>query len=219
MAGLRINPLKSSIYMGSIDESVRQEIVDITSFSPGSLPFRYLGIPLVARRLCASDYSKLVDATAMKFRIALFTRFTPSAANLCGKKTSSYCLEHTEWRRRKDESPLIKKILDIRDELITRTGSADAAISCLMSWFGKKDGLDHAYQFFVGKETKWPWKPILSKSFLMPKHRFILWLFAHRKLMTRDRLGYISDRKCVLYEIHDELVAHLFFECGAAKVI
>ncbi|XP_073039156.1 uncharacterized protein, partial [Primulina eburnea] len=37
-----------------------------SAFSPGTLPFRYLGVPLAARNLRSQDYSKLVDSIAAK---------------------------------------------------------------------------------------------------------------------------------------------------------
>ncbi|XP_073049432.1 uncharacterized protein [Primulina eburnea] len=66
MAGLRINALKSNIYTASMADSVRQEILMITGFADGSLPFRYLGVPLAAARLKAADYSILVDTIARR---------------------------------------------------------------------------------------------------------------------------------------------------------
>lgn len=65
MAGLRVNLLKSNIYMAFIGE-VRQEILNITGFSTGVLPFRYLGIPIASRRLRTSDYSLLIVSSASK---------------------------------------------------------------------------------------------------------------------------------------------------------
>ncbi|XP_075499775.1 uncharacterized protein LOC142538314 [Primulina tabacum] len=292
MAGLKINALKSNIYMGSIEGSLRQDILDITGFTPGILPFRYLGIPLAAKRLCASDYGKLVDNISTKvsawprhslsyagklelirsviqgvecFWLSILpvpncvldsihaicrkfvwpTKHPPIAWNnlkawnraLIAKSLWKIhvgnenlwirWVNHNyscfggvwKWRRHKDASPLIKQILDIREEFIRRLGYEEAASLCLQKWFGNKEGIAHAYQFFVGTTGNWPWKPLLSRTFILPKHRFILWLLAHRKLMTRDRLRFINDRRCVLCELKDEAVDHLFFDCSVTNTI
>ncbi|XP_075515922.1 uncharacterized protein LOC142550735 [Primulina tabacum] len=48
MAGLRVNSLKSSIYMASIDDSIRHEILQLSGFVLGTFPFRYFCVPLKA---------------------------------------------------------------------------------------------------------------------------------------------------------------------------
>lgn len=65
-AGLHINLHKSNVYLASVDEYTRQEIRNITGFTTGSLPFRYLGIPLASTKLRTTDYSSLVDAIQKK---------------------------------------------------------------------------------------------------------------------------------------------------------
>ncbi|XP_075489620.1 uncharacterized protein LOC142528453 [Primulina tabacum] len=78
-AGLRINAMKSNIFMASVDDGVTQDILGITGFERGMLPFRYLGVPLAASRLRAADYSILVDSIARKF--VWPTKYPPIAWN------------------------------------------------------------------------------------------------------------------------------------------
>lgn len=66
MAGLHVNVLKSNIFMASVDDSVGNDILEVSGFQLGELPFRYLGVPLASRKLRASDYSRLVDTIARK---------------------------------------------------------------------------------------------------------------------------------------------------------
>ncbi|XP_073029391.1 uncharacterized protein [Primulina eburnea] len=124
-----------------------------------------------------------------------------------------------KWKWRKDTSPLLKHIIDIREEMIREYGLIGAASSQLDSWFGTTGGISCAYEFFARAKGNWPWKPLISKSCVLPKHRFVLWLMAHRKLQTRDILGYVQDRKCVLCKLEDESIAHLFYECLCTKII
>lgn len=103
-----------------------------------------------------------------------------------------------EWGWHKDEFPIIKQIIHTRDELIRRVGPKEGAIICLEKWFGEEGGLSKTYEFFVKKIGVWPWKPIVWKSSILPKHRFTLWLFTHGKLLTKDRQPYVDDKMCAM---------------------
>ncbi|XP_073310966.1 uncharacterized protein [Primulina huaijiensis] len=123
------------------------------------------------------------------------------------------------WVWKKRQSPLIKNLIIIRDNLISAHGSAQASIQMLDSWFGVSKGLNRACDFFVAQQHRWPWKPLISKSCILPKHKFILWLLAHRKLLTRDILEYLEDKSCALCNVPDETINHLFFACPITRVI
>lgn len=124
-----------------------------------------------------------------------------------------------DWPGNKDNSPLIKQLLQIRDTLASRFGSITAAMIGLNSWFQGGLGLNGAYKFFMQSTGKWPWKPIIWKNCLVPKHRFTTWLLAHGKLLTKDRQPYIQDKSCGLCYVHMESTAHLFFECPIALAV
>lgn len=110
---------------------------------------------------------------------------------------------------------MIKQQLHIRDLLVARFGSGPAARHALDSWFGTGVGVRDAYNFFVESIGNWPWKPVIWKTCIVPKHRFTLWLVAHGKLLTRDRLGYLPEQHCcLLCHAPVESTQHLFFECS-----
>ncbi|XP_073279533.1 uncharacterized protein [Primulina huaijiensis] len=98
-------------------------------------------------------------------------------------------------------------------------GSTDGAIMCLSIWFGKATCLKYVYDFFGLKVGRWPLKPLISKTFILQKHKFILWLFAHTKLLTWYRLGPRQDESCALCKAVSESGAHLFFSCWISKNI
>lgn len=70
--------------------------------------------------------------------------------------------------------------------LVNQLGSMERDTLCLRGWFGGQGSDGKAYDFFVCKADKWPCKPIIWKSCVIPKHRFCLWLLAHGKLLTKD---------------------------------
>lgn len=52
---------KTSIYLAGISNSNRQEIENNFSFTIASLPVRYLGLPLMTKRISSSDYYPLIE--------------------------------------------------------------------------------------------------------------------------------------------------------------
>ncbi|KZV37118.1 hypothetical protein F511_15038 [Dorcoceras hygrometricum] len=61
MSGLRVSAPKLNIYIAGTSDSRKQEIIHSTGFIEGTLPFRYLGIPLASAKLRRSDYRELID--------------------------------------------------------------------------------------------------------------------------------------------------------------
>lgn len=92
---------KSTIFCGGSDDNTKQELQERFSMDVGVLPVRYLGLPLLTKRMGKNDYQPLIEK--MKKRISLWTyRFLSRAgrlqliksmlmsiANLC---MSSFCL-------------------------------------------------------------------------------------------------------------------------------
>jgi hypothetical protein len=61
LAGLRANPSKSSLFFGVVSSGSRKEILDLTQMQEGKLPIRYLGVPLISKRLSAANCDSLVS--------------------------------------------------------------------------------------------------------------------------------------------------------------
>ncbi|KAL0295119.1 UNVERIFIED_CONTAM: hypothetical protein Sangu_3204200 [Sesamum angustifolium] len=61
MSGLKINPAKSQIILSRSVQQERQQILDYLGFQEGTLPIKYLGIPLTSSRLTMSDCRPLID--------------------------------------------------------------------------------------------------------------------------------------------------------------
>ncbi|XP_058754734.1 uncharacterized protein LOC131627878 [Vicia villosa] len=59
--GLVVNPSKFQVYMGAINEITKQQILNVTGFKEGKLPFRYLGVPLTCKKLSVAHYLPLID--------------------------------------------------------------------------------------------------------------------------------------------------------------
>ncbi|KAK4380900.1 hypothetical protein Sango_3019100 [Sesamum angolense] len=61
LLGLKVNPAKSQIIFSRAVQQERQQILEYLGFQEGSLPVKYLGIPLTSSRLTIVDCRPLID--------------------------------------------------------------------------------------------------------------------------------------------------------------
>lgn len=66
--GLNANPSKCKTYLGNVEDRVKNEILEVTSFVEGPLPFKYLGMPLTSRNLSINNCVGLVDKLVHRIR-------------------------------------------------------------------------------------------------------------------------------------------------------
>ncbi|KAL0419128.1 UNVERIFIED_CONTAM: hypothetical protein Sradi_1326300 [Sesamum radiatum] len=126
-----------------------------------------------------------------------------------------------DWQPKKDDSPLLRRLAEIRDRIITDFGSTEAAIRQMTEWTDRKGLVTSiAYEYFRPKLPKQPWKASIWKAFIPPKYSFILWLGLRERLATRDRLAFLhEDPTCSLCINSKESAKHLFFECPFSSYI
>ncbi|KAL6552332.1 hypothetical protein OROHE_007696 [Orobanche hederae] len=65
-SGLTANKQKSEIYFSGVNLARRSEILERAGLQEGTLPFRYLGIPLNAKRLSIVQYQPLLEKMVSK---------------------------------------------------------------------------------------------------------------------------------------------------------
>ncbi|XP_050233005.1 uncharacterized protein LOC126681507 [Mercurialis annua] len=61
VSGLQVNNQKSCIYFCGVDNDVKENILNELSFKEGSLPVKYLGVPLIGKRLSKGDCQGLIE--------------------------------------------------------------------------------------------------------------------------------------------------------------
>jgi hypothetical protein len=66
--GLFVNPSKCKVYYGGVADHEKDVIGQATSFAAGSLPFRYLGVPLTSKKLSIHHYMPLIDRIVDRIR-------------------------------------------------------------------------------------------------------------------------------------------------------
>ena len=58
---LQVNKQKSAIFLTEVNDDVKNDLLNITGFSLGSFPMKYLGVPLISTRLSHRDCQPLLD--------------------------------------------------------------------------------------------------------------------------------------------------------------
>ncbi|GJW24413.1 RNA-directed DNA polymerase, eukaryota, reverse transcriptase zinc-binding domain protein, partial [Tanacetum coccineum] len=61
MSGLLPSKIKSVVFFGNVKQASRNNILKVMPFQVGTLPVRYLGVPLISKRLYVKDCQLLID--------------------------------------------------------------------------------------------------------------------------------------------------------------
>ena len=126
-----------------------------------------------------------------------------------------------EYKNKNGDSPLIKQIIGLRDEIIAAEDNEERAIQRINQWTSNGELISKkAYEYFRPRMAKLAWPKMVWQSFITPKHAFILWLGLKGKLLTKDKLqGVIEDTFCPLCRSELETIDHLFFHCSIGSQV
>lgn len=80
-----------------------------------------------------------------------------------------------EWSIVRDDSPLLKHFLAIRDSVCLIEGSPEAAIDRFAAWMeGSRRCLSKAFEFFRPREPNVQWVKEVWNGYVTPKRAFCL---------------------------------------------
>lgn len=65
---MKANPIKYTVYFGGVHDQVQQNIVETTKFWNGTLPFKYLGVPLYICKLNIHHNWPLMDKIVARIK-------------------------------------------------------------------------------------------------------------------------------------------------------
>ena len=78
------------------------------------------------------------------------------------------------------------------------------------------------YEWIAGASEQTEWWPWMENRWIYRKHRFVIWLLAHKRLLTRDRMKHLNmtmNGSCFFCDDDLETVNHLFSRCIYSRSI
>ncbi|KAL0420875.1 UNVERIFIED_CONTAM: hypothetical protein Slati_3110400 [Sesamum latifolium] len=180
LSGLHVNPGKSTIILSKAVQRERQSILDLMGFQEGSLPIKYLGVPLVSSRLSVADCQPLLDKINM--RLAGWNHLNLSLAGRTQLIKSVLSSLHTYWASIFILPKSVIKVIEGRMRAFLWKGSASSGYA-KVSWAQvcktKEEGglgvrsVLHMNQALMLKHV---WR-ILQED---PRSIWVAWVLRHR---------------------------------------
>ncbi|XP_074299005.1 uncharacterized protein LOC141630008 [Silene latifolia] len=68
LTGLNLNKSKSEIFFNGVPAHIVKDIMQVSGFHRGTLPFKYLGVPISAKNLTKNEGLKLIDRIVARIR-------------------------------------------------------------------------------------------------------------------------------------------------------
>ncbi|XP_039070402.1 uncharacterized protein LOC120217278 [Hibiscus syriacus] len=210
MSSLRLNANKCEIFMASVSANQCVSIREVIGFKLGSLPVRYLGVPLVTRKLAVKDCQSLIDKIKSKLNLCA-NRHLSFAGRLQLVRVVLFSIANY-WCRKLilPECWSFRSILKLKH-----------AISHLFVDSGSDIKTGKIWEDMRVKVPKVPWYSLVWFPGCIPKHNIILWMTILDRLPTWVRLLRmelsIENDKCVLCDVEAKTRDHLFFDCGFTR--
>ncbi|GKB89360.1 reverse transcriptase zinc-binding domain-containing protein, partial [Tanacetum coccineum] len=167
----------------------------ILPFAKGNLPMRYLGVPLISKRLGVKDCKSLTDKVKAKI-------------NHWKNKFLTYA----------GKLQLIASVL----ESIQSYWQKDKVIWIANNASPKQFTMRNVYDNLRDHNEEVKWGKLVWFSQCVPKHSYILWMAVQQRLLTHVRMrkwGSFNMMVCGLCMRCEESHDHLFFECEYSKAI
>ncbi|XP_049405161.1 uncharacterized protein LOC125868574 [Solanum stenotomum] len=205
--GLQANETKSSIYVVRVTQEVKNDILTLLGFDEGTLPFKYLGVPLSTNKLTIQQCLPLVEKITAKL-----IKSVPFGMQ-------SYWAKIFELPKR------VIKMIEVVCRTFIWTGKEEMSRRALVAWEKEMKKLEKqgkfqikaAYHYFQQQHPRVPWKSLTLHKHIHPRHRFHLWLAVQQRLSIVDRLqkfGIQVLMECSFCSQEEETFDHLLFSCS-----
>ncbi|XP_074265774.1 uncharacterized protein LOC141588219 [Silene latifolia] len=97
-SGLCLNRSKSNIYFNGVKYGIVEDILQISGFHRGSLPFKYLGVRISSKKLTKNESLKLTDRIVARIRGWGTKHLTYAGRNFVWRGTSDYKISpNVKW--------------------------------------------------------------------------------------------------------------------------
>ncbi|XP_021765919.1 uncharacterized protein LOC110730423 [Chenopodium quinoa] len=131
-SGLSANLDKSEVYFGGVSIDVQAELKDLLGVSQGSIPFRYLGIPLSSKKLIIAQCRPLVEKVTARIQ-GWMAKHLSYARRLQLVKSVLFVFL-TYWSQIFILPKKILKEIEARFRCFLWTGSSTTARKSLVAW-------------------------------------------------------------------------------------
>ncbi|XP_077221623.1 uncharacterized protein LOC143855390 [Tasmannia lanceolata] len=242
IAGLDVNFQKSEAFLSGTSAQLKDLICSSLYIKEGSLPIKYLGLPLITKRLSSHDCQPLL--TKIRSRLGMWNNKKLSRAGrieLIKAVLTSFQIYWSATYNIPMEILLeIEKIF--RNFLwggqdgswahilhqaylpqlhrIMKTGLFSHHEVDRIIWKGNPNGKFSLRSAWNQCRTRWaevPWFKTVWHKGHIPRYSFTTWQAMQNRLSTRDRLCFLGshrDLSCLLCNAGPESVNHLFFRCS-----
>ncbi|GJW01571.1 RNA-directed DNA polymerase, eukaryota, reverse transcriptase zinc-binding domain protein [Tanacetum coccineum] len=114
ISGLVPNMNKSTIFFGNVREGERQRMLKVMPFVVGTLPMKYLGIPLITKNIGISECNQLVERVKQKVN-DWKNKALSYAGRLYGEGFKGISL--VPWRSKESAAKVARKVISNKDSL------------------------------------------------------------------------------------------------------
>jgi hypothetical protein len=235
VSGLHNNTHKSNIYPIRCSDEIILDVQHMLPCDIASFPCKYLGLPLSLHRLSNQQLWHLVDKIANRLPNWKADLLNRAGIRILVQQVLTRMSVHTAMAI---DFPMwvIKEIYKIRKGFLWRGRREVKGGHCMISGIELQPEVDDKHTFsiasngvysaktayeglFLGSVTFEHYKRIW-KSWALPKCRFFLWLVAHKRCWTTDRLakqGLNHPEKCLLCDQEEENMDHLLMQCSFSR--
>nr|XP_043620313.1 uncharacterized protein LOC122592176 [Erigeron canadensis] len=212
VSGLIPNLGKSVIFFGSMAERDKAEILQIMPFKCGKLPVRYLGVPLLAKKLSVADCRILIDR--IKSRIDCWRNKTLSYAGRIQLISSVLASMQVYWASVymipntviKELRKFSKVFYGILGNLLKFWKIVEDKDSLWAKWVNVvKLKNSNVWVVSVDKQDSWGWKVMMD---LRDKIRG----FVRYEVGNGRRISLWYDRWCTVGPLCDQITRRTIFE-------
>ncbi|XP_074288473.1 uncharacterized protein LOC141613628 [Silene latifolia] len=214
-SGLQMNPTKTNAFFNGVPTNIKHEILQISGVHEGSLPFRYLGVPITCGRMSKLDCNILVEKLITRIR-----SFGSKKLSYSGRLVLVSSVLTTFGM----EGLTLSDVLDWGWKSVCRIKDKLAAGYSNGHWVLDTKGytVQSGYDLLRQKFQTVSWHKQVWNPWCIPKHQFIAWLVAREALLLKERLlslGIAVDADCLLCGKGIENHVHLFQTCEYARKI
>ncbi|XP_077228479.1 uncharacterized protein LOC143861436 [Tasmannia lanceolata] len=206
--GMEANPFKSEIFFRGTILRDKLEILKTLGFEEGTLPIRYIGLPLFTSRLTVSDCAPLI--TKVRKRIIRLKEFSGPSSGEARKEKNRI----TQSRGKKCAGLKAKEVLELD---FSGTSMSLFESSRKNPFFWKPSSITLQLTLLFEKPA---WASRIWFSGHIPRHALVSWKALNNGLSTTDNLPFLDpsvNRSCILCNSGQESVNHLFFQCSYSK--